>query len=123
MRFIDNSDQTIMDTKTGLMWQKKDAGSMYWQKAIDNAKELNLAGYEDWRLPTIEELLTLVDFGKYNPATDFPETPSKWFWSSSLYAPYSDAAWGVYFGSGYMSYVNKSKDHYVRCVRKGSEKD
>ncbi|MBF0338468.1 MAG: DUF1566 domain-containing protein [Nitrospirae bacterium] len=64
-RFVDNGDQTITDTSTGLMWTK-DAnfvGWKTWQGALDYVASMNTGagtyGYIDWRLPTIQELYTL----------------------------------------------------------------
>lgn len=68
-RFIDNSDGTITDSLTGLMWAREDSWQMEgkwlsWDEARDythNMAYQKLAGYNDWRLPEKEELLTLVD--------------------------------------------------------------
>lgn len=49
---VDNGDGTVTDTKTGLMWQKADAGTMNWETAIAYCKKLMLAGHSDWRLPS-----------------------------------------------------------------------
>jgi len=117
-RFKDNNDGTITDTKTGLMWQRDHTGPMSWQEAMDYAKSLSLTGHDDWRLPTIEEAFTLIDFGKYNPASAFPNMPAEWFWSSSSSAPGSDFAWYVSFNLGYVVNDDKYRDYYVRCVRR-----
>ena len=116
MRYVDGKG-IITDVETGLVWQKDHAGPMSWQEAIDYAHKLSLAGYNDWRLPTVGELFALIDLSKCNPATDFPEMPSEWFWSSSSYAPFSAYAWYVNFNYGYVFDVDKSNDYYVRCVR------
>lgn len=61
--YRDNGDGTVSDLTTGLMWQKglnsKKAGLV---EARDMAKTLNLGGYADWRVPTIKELYSLIDF-------------------------------------------------------------
>ena len=73
---------------------------------------------DGWRLPTIEELLTLVDYGKRNPACSvFPDCPSEWFWSSSVYSGDTAYAWSVSFYNGYTYNSVVSYTLRVRCVR------
>lgn len=71
--FTDNSDGTITDNVTGLIWQKCSAGQandssctgdqdiLTWQEALDYCNGLSLAGYNDWRLPNIKELYSILD--------------------------------------------------------------
>jgi len=67
--FVDNSDGTITDLATGLMWTKADSGTgMYWEDALAYAEDLDLAGYDDWRLPNAKELQSIVDYTR-SPAT------------------------------------------------------
>ena len=66
--YTDYGNGTIKDTVTGLLWQKSTApgiseGSSTWQQAVDYCDNLTLGGYDDWRLPTIRELSTLIDSG------------------------------------------------------------
>jgi hypothetical protein len=75
--------------------------------------------FNDWRLPTIQELLTLVDYTKHSPASNLADTKSDFYWAFTVNAPYSDDAWGVYFYYGYSSYYHKDYNGYVRCVRNG----
>jgi len=75
-RYIDNGDETITDTKTGLMWMKKDSYLesghwINWIEAFDYVKGLNergYAGHYDWRLPLVKELQTLHEAEKVNSA-------------------------------------------------------
>ncbi|MBD3408487.1 MAG: DUF1566 domain-containing protein [Candidatus Lokiarchaeota archaeon] len=62
MEYQDNEDGTVTDLKTGLMWQKSVGVKMAFDDAIDNADTYDLAGYTDWRLPTIKELYSLINF-------------------------------------------------------------
>jgi len=74
--------------------------------------------HSDWRLPTIEELLTLVNYEKRRPACDLEDTiSSSRYWSSITYVDNTDYAWDVYFYYGSSSYYNKTNNYYVRCVR------
>ena len=93
----------------------------------DFINELNTAqfgGYDDWRLPTVKELSTIVDSSIPYPGPTintayFPNTVSSYYWSSTTYAGSPDYAWGVYFYSGYVYRYGKSYRRYVRAVRSG----
>ncbi|MCP4375557.1 MAG: DUF1566 domain-containing protein, partial [bacterium] len=60
--YQNNGDGTITDLNTGLMWQKTPGAKMTYDRALANASSFNLAGYSDWRLPTIKELYSLILF-------------------------------------------------------------
>jgi len=60
--YVDNGDGTVTDLVTGLMWQQGYSGKMSQSEAAAGASNFNLAGYSDWRLPTIKELYSLIDF-------------------------------------------------------------
>lgn len=60
--YKDNKNGTISDIQTGLMWQKSFTQKMTWNEAVKYANESNLGGYNDWRIPTIKELYSLIDF-------------------------------------------------------------
>ncbi len=60
--YVDNGDGTVTDVNTGLMWQKDPGAKTTYSQALANADSFNLAGYDDWRLPTIKELYSLILF-------------------------------------------------------------
>ena len=74
-RFVDNGDQTQTDKLTGLIWSKNanPAATMKtWQGALDYIKTINSQNYQghnDWRLPNINEMKSLVNQGQSSPAT------------------------------------------------------
>jgi hypothetical protein len=123
--YTDNGDGTVTDTSTGLMWQQAvSSNSMTWEQALTHCEGLNLGGHTDWRLPTIKELRSLVDYSQYNPAintTYFPNTAASWCWSSTTDAGTAYYAWLVHFGYGFdlSSYNYKYYDYYARAVRGG----
>jgi len=121
--FIDNGDGTVTDTDTGLMWQKGTApGNYTWQQALSYCESLSLGEHNDWRLPNVNELQSLVDYTRYDPSIDttyFPNTVSDFFWSSTTSAHYPNGAWLVYFYYGNINVPDKSSYGYVRAVRTG----
>lgn len=64
--YKDNGDGTVTDINTGLMWSKGvDREKLSLVEAKEQAKQMRLAGHSDWRVPTIKELYTLIDFRGY----------------------------------------------------------
>lgn len=91
--------------------------------AINNCEALDYAGHSDWRLPNVNELQSLANYGTYSPAIDttkFPNTQSYYYWSSSTFAGNTTFAWGVYFVDGGVYYGNKVSSFFVRPVRQNS---
>lgn len=112
-----------MTTGPPLTWQQADDGQLRtWADAGTYCENLVLGGHDDWRLPRIDELLTVIDYSRWDPAIDpvFGD-PSDFYWSDSIYYPYYPYyAWGVeYF---YTAWTNQSDTRYgawVRCVAGG----
>jgi hypothetical protein len=123
-RFTDNSDGTVTDNLTGLMWAK-DAnaeGSKTWSSAVDYSNNLTLGNYSDWRLPNIKELLSLFDYSQLDPMLpiDYPFTNVQdyYYWTSTAdsRSPTQDA-WGVVPYSGNRSSTGHGGHCYVWPVR------
>ena len=124
--FNDNGDGTITDESTGLTWMKADSGALKagnkkdgklnWVQALKWAEELEYANYSDWRLPSVKELQSIVDYTR-SPVTtnsaaidpifdttslitesgkkDFPN-----YWSSTTHASLSRASTAAYVAFG-----------------------
>jgi len=66
-----NDDKTVTDKATGLMWAQDDSGeAMNWEEALAYAENSEYAGYDDWRLPNVKELQSIVDYSGVFPAID-----------------------------------------------------
>jgi hypothetical protein len=92
------------------------------QAFVQAVNAAGLCGASDWRLPTVQELLSIVHNGPNSPAIDrdyFPNSPSAWFWSSSPNASDANGAWYVSFSYGYVDENSKSLNFWVRLVRAG----
>lgn len=140
----------VKDPTTGLIWMrcsfgqswngstcKGKAAELSWTQATNVPRHFDYSGYSDWRIPTLEELKTLVycssgqseltENGTSGCAGDyehptiltgaFPETPSRGFWSSSPSPNIEGYAWIVYFYYGYGGHDSKDSNYLLRLVR------
>jgi Protein of unknown function (DUF1566) len=85
-----------------------------------------MCGAHDWRLPTVKELESIVDFGRSGPAIDlrfFPHTPDSYFWSATPSAGDAGTAWYVSFNHGSASQGFRDFGLHVRLVRGGKAGD
>lgn len=114
------TDEVVDDHGTGLEWQRGHFDARLWLDALSTCEGLDLAGHQDWRLPTLKELQTLVDDRRLQPSIDvvaFPDTPSEWFWSSTPIQFPPDEGWATSFTDGYASIHAFTELHVGRCVR------
>ena len=124
-RFVGNQDGTVTDTCRGLMWQKDTAdsgGPGPWCAALQYCENLSFAGHDDWRLPNVRELQSIVDYGRFVPAIDPVFTAAtSWHWSSTAYAgdpTVRRPAWAIDFSGGYVDNIEEGFFYgYVRAVR------
>lgn len=107
---------------------KKELYYKDWNGLVEGSNREQLCGHSDWRVPKLQELLSIVEYSRVNPAIDvdyFPNTPHHSFWLSSPYAnPYansSGSAWGVGFGYGYDYDDNRYFTNRLRLVRVGQQ--
>jgi hypothetical protein len=139
----DNGNGTIRDNITNLVWEKltndgtiHDVDNVYtWDEAFQKIADLNtanFAGHNDWRLPNINELKTLPDYGQFWPSIDpafnngvdsftQPSGDSAAYWSSTTNQFYPWYAWTLYFDIGIdVGYdIKANKNRHVRAVRAG----
>jgi len=119
-RYIDNGDETLTDTNTGLIWQKTvDGVGRTWDEAIQYCNDSGLGNKSEWRLPRIDELRTIIDYTRYAPALDSKFGSGEYCWSSSTYVFCPDWAWYIWFDQGDVEYYPKLNTQYVRCVHGG----
>jgi hypothetical protein len=151
-RFTDNDDGTVTDNLTGLIWLidancigttypefdndtyggEIGDGGVSWQHALDFVSGINDgtyancgAGYNDWRLPNVRELYSLIDISNIDIALPSGHLftnvqlgfyPAN-YWSSSTYAGHSTWAWRVLLSKGHIDHGTKYDAHYVLPVR------
>lgn len=143
--YIDHGNGTVTDKQTGLMWQKCSIGQVYnagacsgtvgmynWQDALGKAQLANTStvyGYNNWHLPNVKELASLVETACYDPAINnliFPATPYvvdvwRWqmtgFWTSTSRIGGFSARVMSFQNESIAGYEGKNVLNYVRLVR------
>lgn len=136
----------VRDNVTGLVWEVKtndggihDKDNTYrwggitrrgnygtefyddWDILVNRSNIENHCGFSDWRVPTRQELISVINHGQYRPAIDndyFPNTQS-FYWSASPYSSSESHAWYVNFHGGRSSGYGRDYYWYVRLVRFG----
>ncbi len=126
------ADEAVLDHETQLVWeQNPDTEPMSWYGAVDRCYNMAVGGRKGWRLPTVEELTTLVDPTVAAPGpTIFSGHPfsnvqsSGSYWSiTSHYATSDDVARLVTFHNGDAHAEQKVHNQRVWCVRGGHGHD
>lgn len=143
--YTDNGNGTITDDKTGLMWEKLSLdGSIHdrdtlltWSGAFGKVTSLNTAafgGHADWRLPNVNELQTLSDYGTSNPAVAAAFntgcafgctvltcscTASNEYWTSTPAGAVASYVYSIYAGAGLITANPGTATLLVRAVRAG----
>lgn len=117
--YADNGDGTITDLVTKLVWQKVPSSTVF--RAFNDAKaycaDLVLGGYDDWRVPTRIELLSIVDYGRENPAIDPVFGPGQPATNFATLPRTNASVWSVSFLTGSATASGYSEMTVVRCVR------
>ena len=136
-RFTNNGDGTVTDNLTGLIWLENANcfGERFWSDALTDCNSLAAGSCgltdgsvsDDWRLPNVKELLSLINYGHYGPALPaghlFTSVMDGIYWTSTTLPPPAANywAWIVTIFSGYVTDIgHKEQIHYVWPVRGGN---
>jgi len=130
------TSSVTVDNRTGLMWVTNpddacagcaggyvSSGTYIWENALKKCENLAYAGFFDWRLPNVRELMSIMDYTACDSprinTTYFPNTDNNYYWTSTTYAPDTAYAWFVDFNAYDNNGDDKLTDYYIRCVRAG----
>lgn len=126
VRFQDNGDGTITDCLTGLMWDQSGNrfGLRTWTQALTEVDLLSLGGYNDWRLPNVNEFESLFNTGEAVPAAwlhgqGFIGLMADDYFSSTTCAFSTSSVWDIGMGDGDVGERMKTATNYVLAVRDG----
>ena len=119
-------DAAVLDKETGLVWAQNAniLGGRTWQSALEFSRNLSIADRKGWRLPTVEELASLIDSTQMNPSLPaghpFINVQSSIYWSSNTNDIISTRAWAVDMGMRIVSHFSKTSPGYAWQVRGGN---
>lgn len=117
-----NAGDIVFHKKTGLFWQDDRlvvSEKITYKEAKKLCQDLRVNNHKDWRIPTLKELLSIVDYKNYDPAilNGFSSIETSTYWSSTAYQGRDNEVWGVNFKSGATDSNSKTYDRFIRCVR------
>lgn len=123
--YTNNGDGTVTDNVSKLMWQQAVSTTTYsWDDARSYCSGQVIGGFKDWRVPSLVELVSIMDLSLSPPFINgvfFPSTPSDYLYWTNTQSSYGDTAgWSIDFGTTYeypMQGDYKIRTNYVRCVR------
>jgi hypothetical protein len=129
--YVDQRNGTVLHSPTALQWKRCVEGQQWDGNTCNGSSGFftalqaaairqDFAGRTDWRLPTEDELLSLVDYTASRPAansTIFPAAPLAPLWSKSIAASENGSAWFVSFGQGEAGFLSSTNLFPVRLVR------
>jgi len=122
-------DFIVLDRATGLMWAAdgiqagcNNGTAIDWSTALEYVDELVFAGFADWRMPNILELLSIVNYSIASPCITEPpfiNTSSAAYWCSTTYYPDTLKGWCISFNTSVAAPFEKQNVLELRCVRLG----
>ncbi|MDZ7360014.1 MAG: protein kinase [candidate division KSB1 bacterium] len=119
---LQQDGKIVVDRATGLMWQQSGSEEyMIYEKAkpyISQLNRKNFGGYSDWRLPTLEEAMSLMEQSELNGDLHIDpkfDPKQRWIWTADKKS--AGVAWVAFFNVGKCGYYNVASFNYVRAVR------
>lgn len=124
--FVENTDGTVTDQATGLMWSSVSSEEgMDWEAALSYAEGSEYAGYSDWRLPSAKELQSIIDYS----STEIPALDEEFFtitdidsyvWTSTTHGDFKNTA--IYLAVGKAYSITDSLDEFYDWHGAGAQR-
>lgn len=120
-------DTVVLDRATNLIWNIKRKSSLKWVDALAYCEAMNHAGFTDWRLPNRNELISILNYDRYYPASDMPfnispsETTAFYTWTSSIRSTTGTDIWTPALNRGTVTPTpynyGPNSAYFTICVR------
>lgn len=115
------AENIFVDKKTKLVWEdtlENFEPSVDYYEAEEHCSNLKIGKHTNFRIPTMDELQTLIDYKKYKPAIidGFNYVENEPYWTSTPFADDDKQVWLIHFQKGERMVKDKHYDRYIRCV-------
>jgi uncharacterized protein DUF1566 len=120
--FILLAERVFVDKSTSLIWQdhqdNRELSITYYQSQ-DYCEKLVIGKYNNFRIPTLRELQSIVNYKKYDPAIKkgFDYVSNEYYWSTTPFADDNKIVWLVNFKKGERTVKDMHYDRHIRCVQ------
>ncbi|MGM5484163.1 MAG: DUF1566 domain-containing protein [Nanobdellota archaeon] len=111
----------IIDIDTGLVWQRNDSGiTKNWSESLEYCNNLEIKGFKDWRLPTVSEAITFIDYNNSNNnyTDDIFTGDNEFYWTGTTLPSEKNKAYFLNLNQGIMDFYpkNTSTLYRAKCV-------
>ena len=117
----EKSTNIVIDSQNNLMWQDNIEVTEYLETAITAkvyCENIVLNGYIDWRVPTINEIINIIDLNEKNAINKkFKFVNPNLYSTSSTFIEDTESLWAIDFKSGAIITDKKRNENYIRCIR------
>ena len=116
------AERVFVDKSTSLIWQdhqdNRELSITYYQSQ-DYCEKLVIGKYNNFRIPTLRELQSIVNYKKYDPAIKkgFDYVSNEYYWSTTPFADDNKIVWLVNFKKGERTVKDMHYDRHIRCVQ------
>ena len=117
----EKSDNIVIDKENNLMWQDNDEVTQYLETSVTAevyCENMILNGYIDWRVPTLNELINIIDLKNKNAIhSKFKFVKPNIYISNTSFIEEDSLLWGIDFKTGMIMKDKKTNENYIRCIR------
>ena len=116
------AERVFVDKNTSLIWQDHQDNeelSITYYKSEEYCKNLVIGKYRNFRIPTLTELQSIVDYKMYDPAIKkgFDYVSNEYYWSTTPFADDAKTVWLIHFRKGERTVKSMHYDRHIRCVQ------
>jgi hypothetical protein len=113
----------VFDKTTGLVWERRPELSVHsWDDCFEFCRNKEINGKRGWQMPTIKELLTLIDYSQFKPALPaghpFENVRAGFYWSATELMRAPQFAWNVLISGGAINAFFKEDEFFVWALRR-----